>query len=124
VNKIPINLHYTINPMRGPPAQSVLDIPTLFPRDRSARERAAIWRTAKHRAALLPPRVVMLAPRRSLYIPEYAAERGDREAIDRFSVSFAGYIERAGAHPPAARESTGRCSTMVSLHFIRDKLAR
>lgn len=40
VNKIPINLHYTINPMRGRQHTPFWISPTLFPQDRSC-ERAS-----------------------------------------------------------------------------------
>lgn len=84
VNKIPINLHYTINPMRGRQHSPFWIFPTLFPQDRYSCGRAPIRRTGK-----VPP--PMEASRRSLCAPEYALERGDHEAIDRFSVSSTGY---------------------------------
>lgn len=75
VNKIPINLHYTINPMRGRRHSPFWIFPTLFPQDRYFCGRAPIRRTGK-----VPP--PMEASRRSLLRPRIHARerrsRGDR----------------------------------------------
>lgn len=71
VNKIPINLHYTINPMRGRQHSPFWIFPTLFPQDRYSCGRAPIRRTGK-----VPPPIE--ASRRSLCASEYVLERSDR----------------------------------------------
>lgn len=110
MNKIPINLHYTINPMRGRQHSPFWIFSSLFPQDRSC-ERAPIRRMGK-----VPSSSNVKAPAEISL--RFRISRS-REAITRRSIAFP-------CRPPDIRERriyspgirAGKYSTTVPVYAL------